>query len=121
MRIQPPLASRIILGEHNMEVNTRKNQAMDSRPICASPPADHQSEKLNDPDKDQSTLLTGNSVGPSSPNAQDKMTRYVNVASNSNLTESSDTGANISWNRRDSEDDAIMMTLETVIFSSLIN
>ena len=111
MTIQPPLASCTILGDHNMEVNNRKKHIMDSRPICASPLTDHQSEKLIDPCKDQSTLLTGKTVVPSSPNAQDKMTRYI-------IIESSDTVANISWNRRESEDDAFMMPLEEVIFSS---
>ncbi|XP_034693729.1 TSL-kinase interacting protein 1 isoform X1 [Vitis riparia] len=111
---QAPLASCTILGEHNMEVNNRKKQIMDSRPIHAPPPTDHQSEKLVEPCKDRSTLLTGNTVVPSSNNAQEEMTRYVNVASNSNLMESSEAAANISWHQRESEDDSIMMPLEEV-------
>ena len=92
---------------------------MDSRPIHAPPPTDHQSEKLVERCKDRSTLLTGNTVVPSSNNAQEEMTRYVNVASNSNLMESSEAAANISWHQRESEDDSIMMPLEeVVIFSS---
>lgn len=111
---QAPLASCTILGEHNMEVNNRKKQIMDSRPIHAPPPTDHQSEKLVERCKDRSTLLTGNTVVPSSNNAQEEMTRYVNVASNSNLMESSEAAANISWHQRESEDDSIMMPLEEV-------
>lgn len=114
---QAPLASCIILGEHNMEVNGEK-QIVDSTPIHVPPPTNYQSEKFSDPCKDQSTLLTGKSLVSSSTNAQDEMIRYANVASNSNLTEPSDAVANISWEQRESEDDTVMMPLEVaVIFS----
>ncbi|KAL5740821.1 hypothetical protein ACOSQ2_030001 [Xanthoceras sorbifolium] len=106
--LQTPLAPCYIPGVQNANVENMKDQIMNA----LTTPTSDQSEKLVDSYNDQLPLTNKNhAFAPSTSDVPNEMSRYISTPKSS-LVGSSDSAANVSWNRKETGGEAITRQVE---------